>query len=137
MASDPQFPIAGNLTIAAPLTAANTALDGTGTSAIIGTAGSSGAYLYSVKAFPSGDNSGSGVSTIRIFLNNGSATSDSANNILIAEGAVIGAGVAHDIVNLPLHVNINMRIPANWRVLVVLAKAQAGGWKFFPVMEDI
>src|SRR6266545_5341807 len=70
---------------AAPLTAANTAMDGTGTVGTIITAGANGSRVPRVRVVHRGSN----VATVlRIFENNGSTNATPANNNLVAEETI-------------------------------------------------
>ena len=67
------------------LTTANTAKDGTGTTALLFTAGADGARVERIRARALGTN----VATVlRIFINNGSDPAVAANNILYAEKTI-------------------------------------------------
>lgn len=70
---------------------ANTAMDGTGTVATLFTAGADGARVDRIRAKAAGTN----VATVlRIFINNGGATSTPANNILYAEKTIAATTAA-------------------------------------------
>jgi len=67
------------------LKTANLSMAGTGTVATIFTAGENGGRVERIRARPGGSN----VATLlRIFINNGSATTVAANNILYTEKAI-------------------------------------------------
>ena len=78
----PIYSKAGQIGWANALKTANTAKDGTGTVATIFTAGVDGARVERIRVRALGTN----VATVlRIFINNGGATSTPANNVLYAE----------------------------------------------------
>lgn len=135
MATEPQFPVNGTLNITAALTAANTNMDGTGTVAVIGTAGTSGAYLYSVKGFQAGSNSAASL-VARIFLNDGTGFT-AGTSILIGELLLQASAISQTQPQRPATKHFNMRIPANYRILVAISAAQTAGWYFHPVMENL
>jgi hypothetical protein len=110
---------------APPLTAANTALDGTGTVGTIGTAaGVNGRRVNRVRVVHLGSN----VATVlRIFMNNGSSNAVAANNTLLAEETIavntisqVGKSVFYDIY-------INAVLPAGYKLNYTIGTAVASG----------
>lgn len=101
--------------------------------ALVYTAGSNGSQLPKLKAHYSGTNgaapSGTTNATVlRIWLNNGSANTSAANNILVGDVAVPAAtmsavaAMAH-----PTEFDFGgLAIPAGWRVYAGLATAMGG-----------
>lgn len=78
----PIYSKAGQISWSGDLKTANTAKDGTGTVETIFTAGADGARVERIRIRALGTN----VATVlRIFINNGGATSTPANNVLYAE----------------------------------------------------
>jgi len=79
----PIFVLTPNIGIpAGPVLTANTALDGTGTSVLLFTAGANGSRIDEIRIYPLGTN----VATVlRIFINNGSTTGTATNNSLAYE----------------------------------------------------
>lgn len=137
MAATPDFPVTGRIAITVPLTTANTAMDGTGTVEILGTAGSTGAYLYKVQALGTGTNSTTSV--LRIFLNNGSATSTASNNILIGELLLAPPGtLSHTVAQRTNYKTFDIRVPPNYRITAALGNGVSGssGWAITAFMVD-
>jgi hypothetical protein len=121
----PIFPLVPNIGIAR-ITAGNTATDGTGTVTTMFTAGTNGARLDKVTISSAGTN----VATVlRLFLNNGSATSTAANNALVAEIDLPATTSSAVKANSPrFDVNLDIALPAGWKLTAVLATAVASGW---------
>lgn len=135
MATAPQFVTTQNAGTPASLTAANTALDGTGATgrALVFTAGASGSLLPSIRAMHLGTN----VATlIRIFRNNGSDPEVAGNNALIYEKAIASNTLSHTTASTAYDcpLAIVLRGGANpERVYVTLATAVAAGIKVTPL----
>jgi hypothetical protein len=137
MSATPDFPITGRITITTPLSTANTAMDGTGTVEILGTAGSAGAYLYKVQALGTGTNSTTSV--LRIFLNNGGTTSTASNNILIGELLLSPPGtLSHIVAQRTNYKNFDIKIPPTYRITAALGNGVSGsaGWAIVAFMVD-
>lgn len=66
-------------------TAANTAVDGTGTTILAFTAGADGAYVQDITFVPQGNATNNTASVARIFINNGSTPATATNNLFIGE----------------------------------------------------
>ena len=62
-------------------------MDGTGTVTTVFTAGSNGSYVQRIVARPAGTNV---ASVLRVFINNGSASSTNTNNVLFTEVSLPG-----------------------------------------------
>jgi hypothetical protein len=78
----PIYSKAGQISWGTVLTTANTAMDGTGTVVTLFTAGADGARLERIRCRALGTN----VATVlRIFINNGGATTTASNNALFGE----------------------------------------------------
>ena len=111
---------------AGPLLSANTAMDGTGFVTPVFTAGANGSYLLRLIARPVGTNI---ASVLRVFLNNGSANSTQANNVLITE-ATLPASTANAAGALvPVELPLNFAIPAAYVLNVTLGTAVAAGYR--------
>jgi len=126
MATAPQFATTPNVGTPATLTAANTAVDGTGSTgrALIFTAGSSGSYLKKAKSNPKGTN----IKTVqRFFLNNGSDPEVAGNNVLIAEMTIPANTLDQDDESITTEEVLDMAIPASFRVYSTLGTAVAAG----------
>jgi len=123
------------------LTAANTALDGTGTVGTIFTATTAtgiDSRIERIRAMPLGTNV---KSVARIFINNGGSNGTASNNTLIAEidlpattassTAPVGPSPA---LELPIVADINALfpngLPNGYNINVCLGTAVAAGWQF-------
>lgn len=115
------------------LTTANTAKDGTGTTALLFTAGADGARVERIRARALGTN----VATVlRIFINNGSDPAVAANNILYAEktiAATTGSEVAELALNeLPTTTDptaFPLVLPPSYRLYATIGTTIASGLK--------
>ena len=114
------------------VTAANTTSDlGTGTAYLVYSADSTnGGYVQRIRFKP---NNGTGVNNAatvaRVFLNNGSATATTANNIFFDEislPATTGSATAAlPVYELPL----NFALPPGYAIYVTLGTLVAGGYR--------
>lgn len=132
MATAPQFVTTPNAGTPATLTAANTALDGTGATgrALIFTAGASGSLLPSIRFMHLGTN----VATLcRVFYNNGSDPEVAGNNALIAEKAIAANTVSSTDESIAYELNLNLVVAASDRIYVTLVTAVAAGIKITPI----
>ena len=128
----PIYSKAGQVSWAATaLTTANTAMDGTGTVATIFTAGADGGRVERVRTRAKGTN----VATVlRIFINNGSDSTDAANNVLYAEktiAATAASAVAELLLNeLPTTTDATafpLVLPAGYKLNVTIGTTIAAG----------
>lgn len=142
MATSPSFASTApsNFTPGA-LTAANTALDGTGTSLLISTApatATGGSFVDHVRCFHKGTNV---VTVARVFLNNGSTPTVAGNNSLIAE-ATIAANTLTQVaqstpVNIPLYQVLKASATVPERIYVTIGTAVIGGIQFTAIGGDL
>jgi hypothetical protein len=131
MATAPQFATTPNAGTPASLTAANTALDGTGATgrALIFTAGSSGSFLPSVNLRHLGSN----VATVaRFFVNNGTDPEVAGNNALVKEVAIAVNTLSQTAASIEYEASLNAVLKAGYRVYVTLGTAVAAGVKATP-----
>lgn len=121
----PIFGRAGNIEWAA-LTAANTAMDGTGTVATVFTAdAANGSYLQKLVVRPKGTN----VATVlRVFMNNGSDNSVAANNALIGEYTLPATTATATAALAGIEVPVNAVLPPGYKINVTLGTAVAAGY---------
>jgi len=132
MATAPQFATTPNKGSPATLTAANTALDGTGATgrALVFTAGTSGSFLPAIRFMHLGTN----VATLcRVFRNNGSDPETAGNNALIGEIAISSNTISSTAASTPYNFVANLVLGANERIYVTLATAVAAGIKITPI----
>lgn len=115
------------------LTTGNTAKDGTGTTALLFTAGADGARVERIRARALGTN----VATVlRIFINNGSDPAVAANNVLYAE-KTIAATTLSEAAELALNelptttdpTAFPLVLPPNYRLYCCIGTTVAAGLK--------
>lgn len=132
MATAPQFVTTPNKGTPGSLTAANTALDGTGATgrALIFTAGASGAVLPEIRFAHLGTN----IATLcRVFRNNGSDPEVAGNNALIADIDIAANTVSSTASAIFPSLTTNLVLGAGERIYVTLATAVAAGIKITPI----
>lgn len=109
-----------------PLTAANTAKDGTGTVATAFTAdASNGGYVSKLVARSLGTN----VATVlRVFINNGAVNTTAANNTLLSE-MTLPATTLSETAALPSYeLPLNLALPPGYRINCTIGTAVAAGY---------
>jgi hypothetical protein len=109
-----------------PLLTQNTAMDGTGTVLTVFTAGANGSYVQRLIAHPVGTN----VATVlRVFINNGSANSTQANNVMIQELSLPAttANAAGALQGVEL--GLNFALPAGYLINVTLGTTVVAGYR--------
>ena len=128
--TSPIFPLTP-VTTWGTLTAANTAVNGTGTVATIFTAGTDGGRVDYIKARALGTNV---TTVVRVFINNGLVNSTAANNSLITE-AVLPATTASNSTEIgaDIIIPLNISIPNGYKINVCIGTAVAAGWQFTAV----
>lgn len=115
------------ITVGSALTAANTAMDGTGTVGTIATAGANGAIVDTLyfKA------KGTCVATVaRIFINNGSDPTTAGNNSLILEVDLAATTASNSVSNVG-YIDTRLRglvLPAGYKITWCLGTEVVGGW---------
>lgn len=132
MATAPQFVTTPNAGAPATLTAANTALDGTGATgrALIFTAGASGAVLPEIRFAHLGMN----IATLcRVFRNNGSDPEVAGNNALIHDIEIAANTTSSTASAIFPRISTNLVLGAGERIYVTLATAVAAGIKITPI----
>lgn len=123
------------------LTAANTALDGTGTTLLIATAPAvtgGGAMVERVRCMHKGTN----VATVaRVFLNNGSDPAVAGNNSLIAEKTIPANTVSQVAESVPQDIVLNQVLKGHastpQRLYVSIGTAVSAGIQFTPIGGDL
>lgn len=103
----------------------NTAKDGTGTVLTVFTADVDGAFVQRIRFRTAGTN----IATVaRVFINNGSANSTAANNVLFDEitlaATTLSEVAAQPVYELPL----NFALPAGFKINVTLGTTVAAGY---------
>jgi len=121
----PQTP---NNTLATVLQTANTALDGTGTVVIAYTAGPNGSQCDGINLYPLGTN----VQTVvRLFLNNGGATTTATNNAPITDYTLPATALSQQAAMGNVFVPVGFVIPPGWRITATIGTTVAAGWMPF------
>ncbi len=136
MATAPQFVTVVNPGTPGTLTAANTALDGTGATGrlLVFTAASTGSLLPSILFTHKGTN----VATVmRVFRNNGADPEVAANNVLIAEVAMAANTLSQTASSVQGQATLNLKLGqvagANERIYVTMGTAVAAGIHVAPI----
>lgn len=117
------------------VTAANTAKDGaSGTVYSVFTAGADGSYVTKLVARAAGTNASA--TSMRVFINNGGATTTAANNILFTE-MTLPATTLSEVAALPAYeVPLNIALPASYVIFVTIGTAVAAGYYVSAVGGD-
>jgi len=123
-------------------TAANTALDGTGTTYLVATAPASAAPAGSLVERIRLEHLGSNVATVvRVFLNNGSTAGTAGNNALIAEKTMPANTLSQVAESVPQDIVLNQVLKGNAstpeRLYVSLGTAVAAGIKATAIGGDL
>lgn len=132
MATAPQFVTTPNKGTPGSLTAANTALDGTGATGrvLIFTAGASGAVLPEIRFAHLGTN----IATLcRVFRNNGADPEVAGNNALIHDIEIAANTTSSTASAIFPRISTNLVLGAGERIYVTLATAVAAGIKITPI----
>jgi hypothetical protein len=122
----PIFSISGDIEWGATaITTQNTAKDGTGTVLTVFTADVNGAFVQRIRFRAAGTN----IATVaRVFINNGSANSTPANNILYDE-ITLAATTLSEVAALPTYeLPLNFALPAGYKINVTLGTTIAAGY---------
>jgi len=129
--TQPIFSNQGFIKWGTPLTAANTAMDGTGTVTTIATGNATGNaagnFIQKIIARPLGTNV---ASVARIFANNGGVNTTATNNALIAEITLPATTLSNAAAMTGLEFPINFVLPSGNNFNVALGTAVAAGWMF-------
>ena len=96
------------------ITAANTALDGSGTVATVFTGATNGSYVTSIIVKSYTTTATSAAATFRIFVNNGSTNATPANNTLIRDFVLTAVTASNTASTLNWEFPINFMLPASY-----------------------
>jgi len=108
------------------VTAANTAMDGTGTVTTIFTAdATNGGFCGLIKLKPLGTNV---ASVARFFINNGSTNATASNNALIAEVTLPATTSSATSALVELGYALMQALQAGYKINMTLGTAVAAGW---------
>jgi hypothetical protein len=118
-------PNVGPLNVLTGLSAGNV-YDGNSANTVAAfTAGSNGAYIERIRFRAAGTN----IQTVcRIFLNNGSAFTTAANNILLDEITLPATTASANAATALQELAVGFAVPAGYRIGVVCGTAVASGW---------
>lgn len=107
---------------------ANTAMDGTGTTALVFTAdATNGGRIERVSAIHLGTNV---AGLLRFFVNNGATAATAANNTLIEELAMPANTVSQSAISTPqVMVRVPIILPPGYTLRVAVATAVASGYQ--------
>lgn len=126
MSTAPQFAASVNSGVPSKLTAANTALDGTGATgrALIFTGTTNGSILPFIRFTHLGTNA---ATVARIFKNNGTDPEVASNNALIGEIAIAANTLSQTAESIVYDRTINVTLKNAERIYVTLGTAVAAG----------
>ena len=132
--TQPIFSNQGFIKWGTAITAANTALDGTGTVTTIATGNATGNaagnFIQKIIARPLGTNV---ASVARIFANNGNTNATAANNALISEMTLPASTLSQVAAMTGIEIPLNFVLPASYNLNATLGTAVAAGWLFTAV----
>lgn len=117
------------------ITAANNIYDcASGTVNLIFTADATdGSFVRYIR----GQAAGTNVATVaRIFINNGSATTTAANNVLFMQVSLPATTASASAATTAVDIPLNLQLPASYRLYFVLGTAVAAGWNLSAVGGD-
>lgn len=103
--------------------------DYTGASAnheLIHTAGSNGSFVRGIRCTALGTNV---ASVLRIYINNGSANTTAANNVLVGQLSLPATTATNTAATAEPYYPLNMAIDPSFRIYVGLGTTVAAGWR--------
>lgn len=105
---------------------ANTAKDGTGTVVTIFTADSTnGGFVEKIKARATGTNT---ASVLRVFINNGSASSTATNNTLYTEKTLPATTLSEVAELADVEITLNIMLPPGYKLNCTIGTTVAAGY---------
>lgn len=110
------------------VTAANTAMDGTGTVTTVFTssgANSAGSYLRRMIIRAAGTNV---ATVIRLFVNNGSTNTTAANNVLLNELSLPATTATNSAALPTFEIPLEFALPNSYKINITLGTAVAAGY---------
>jgi hypothetical protein len=131
--NDPIFPLTPDITWVTAVTAANTAVDGTGTVSTVFTAGANGSWCEEVIFTPLGTNV---VTVARLFVNNGGTNATAGNNFMFGQITLPATTLNNAAALFVPRFPVKMALPAGYKINVVLATAVAAGYVIGAVGGD-
>lgn len=116
----------GDIQWAAGITAANTAMDGTGTVNTVFTAdATNGGYVPKIRFRALGTNV---ASVARVFINNGSTNATAANNTLWDEITLPATTASNTAALTNQEITLGFALPAGYKINVTLGTAVSAGY---------
>lgn len=97
------------------------------------TGGTNGTRLDFIKLRTLGTNA---ATVIRIWINNGSATTTAANNTLFLERTIAGTTVSETAEQPDITLPLNLSVPAGYRIYATFGTAVAAGYHLTAVAGD-
>jgi hypothetical protein len=123
--NNPIFSAVPKIAWSTAVTAANAAMDGTGTVSTLFTAGANGSYTRRLWAKSVGTN----VQTVlRVFINNGSTNVTAANNVLRREITLPATTASNTAAGPEMEIPLEIPLPAGYKINVAIGTAVAAGW---------
>lgn len=121
--TDPIYSRVGDIQWVTPSATQNQLFDGTGTVATAFTAdATNGGFVSYLKVKPLGT---AVVSSLRIFLNNGSTNATATNNSLIGELTLSAITISQVAANQELIYSLNMALPPGYKINVAITTTVA------------
>jgi hypothetical protein len=115
------FPLTPKVSWGTVITA-NTAMDGTGTVVTLYTAGSNGSRLDTIKV----RNQGTSVATVlRLFINNGAATTTATNNSLYYESTIPAATLTQTAAIPDIEIPMDLALPSGYKITATIGTTTA------------
>ena len=124
----PIFTTTPNIGLGVIIATANTAMDGTGTVGTLFTAGANGGRIDYILVKYTGT---AIASLIRIFINNGSATTTATNNSLFTEQGTLAYTLSQTAAQANQYIiPLNLTLPAGYKITATVATTVAAGFAF-------
>jgi len=110
----------------ANITAANTAMDGTGTVTTVITADATdGSFINRLTIRPLGTNI---ATVLRVFINNGLTNATALNNALIVDISLPATTASNTTALAPIDIPLNIALPAGYKLNITLGTAVSAGF---------
>lgn len=131
---DPIYARKGSIGLSAPILAANTAMDGTGTVTTAFTADAiNGSYIQKLRFKAVGTNV---QSVARIFINNGATNAVATNNVLFDEITLSPVTASSNSAVVAIDIPLGFALPAGYKINITLGTAVAAGWQASAICGD-
>ncbi len=100
---------------------------------LVFTAGANGSFVQRLRFKPGGTNV---TAVMRIYINNGAVPTSATNNVFYGEISLPATIVRTNEATVDLDYQMNLALPAGWRIYVGLGAAVAAGWVVTAVAGD-